>query len=335
MNLDVNRKWTLASRPQSGPLSLDCFRFEEEALRDLKDGEFRVRTTMLSFDPTQRFWMERDTYVPKIPLGDVIRGAAVGEVVQSKNADYPVHAKVAGLFGWQSYALCNGHEPQAPYILPEGISDEAALSIFGMTGLTGYFGMLDVGKVKAGDTVLVSGASGATGSIAAQIAKIKGAKVIGIAGSDEKCHWLTEKAHLDAALNYKTQDLNAEIGTLAPKGIDVYFDNVGGNTLDCALAHLAMNARVVLCGAISTYDGTANGSIKNYLNLVLKRAIMQGFLIFDYKDQFRQAIVELAQWNLQGQLCYEVDIQQGIENAPQTLKRLFAGQNLGKQLLKV
>jgi|SRR5580700_4514840 NADPH-dependent curcumin reductase CurA len=187
MNQDINRKWILIARPAKGPLALDCFRFEEEELKELKDGEFRVRTSMLSFDPTQRFWMERDTYIPKIPLGEVMRGAAVGEVVQSKNEKYPIKTRVAGFFGWQNYALCNGFEPFPLNILPPEISDEAALSIFGMTGLTGYFGMLDVAKVSAGDTVLVSGASGATGSIAAQIAKIAGAKVIGIAGSNLKC----------------------------------------------------------------------------------------------------------------------------------------------------
>lgn len=335
MSLDINRKWTLVSRPQTGPISLDCFRLEEEDLKELKDGEFRVRTTMLSFDPTQRFWMERDTYVPKIPLGDVMRGAAVGEVVHSKNPSFPVGVKVAGLFGWQSFALCNGHEPMPPHILPHHVSDEAALSIFGMTGLTGYFGMIDVGKVKSSDTVLVSGASGATGSIAAQVAKIKGAKVIGIAGSDLKCRWLTETAHLDAAINYKQQDIAAELNKLAPEGINIYFDNVGGKTLDQALMHMAMHARIVLCGAISTYDGLQDGAIKNYLNLVLKRASMHGFLIFDYAHRTMEAFAALSEWLEQGKLHYEVDIQQGLENAPQTLQRLFAGQNLGKQLLKV
>lgn len=335
MNLEINRKWTLVSRPSNGPISSDCFRLEEESLPKLKVGEFRVRTTMLSFDPTQRFWMERDTYVPKIPLGEVMRGAAVGEVIESRNNNFHEGAKVTGLFGWQDYALCTGREPIAPHVLPAFVSDEAALSIFGMTGLTGYFGMVDVGKVKAGDTVLVSGASGATGSIAAQVAKIAGAHVIGIAGSDAKCQWLLKTAKLDAVINYKEEDSAIRLKELAPSGIDIYFDNVGGKILDHALANLAMHARVILCGAISTYDGLQDGAIKNYLNLVLKRARMEGFLIFDYADRALEAFAALSAALKEGLLHYEVDIQEGLENAPKTLQRLFEGKNLGKQLLRL
>jgi NADPH-dependent curcumin reductase CurA len=195
--------------------------------------------------------------------------------------------------------------------------------------------MLDIGKVKTDDTVLVSGASGATGSIAAQIAKIKGAKVIGIAGSEEKCQWLLKAAKLDGAINYKEENILTQLKVLAPAGIDIYFDNVGGYTLDCALANLALHARVVLCGAISTYDGLSDGAIKNYLNLVLKRGTMQGFLVFDFAPRMPEAFADLSSWLAADLLHYEVDIQQGLENAPQTLARLFAGKNLGKQLLKI
>lgn len=335
MSTTKNRRWILQSRPKPGPINQADFRFEEQQIPELKEGEFKVRNNFLSFDPSQRFWMERDSYVPKVPLGEVMRAMATGEVVESLHPDFPAGAKVAGAFGWQDYAISDGNGLFRAFQLPPGVSEEAALSVFGMTGLTGYFGMTEIGRPMAGETVLVSGASGATGSIAAQVAKNLGARVIGIAGGPQKCEWLTKTAKIDAAIDYKSQDLASKLNNLAPKGVDVYFDNVGGRTLDTVLLHLSAHARVVLCGAIAAYDGTKDAAISNYLNLVLKRASITGFLITDYVNRFADGIIALAHWVGEGKMHYEVDVQQGLENAPETLQRLFDGKNFGKQLLRL
>lgn len=330
----MNRKWTLAARPTDKPITNDLFSYIETPVGDLEEGEFLVKNSMLSFDASQRLWMQRDTYMPRIEIGSVMQSVGVGTVLKSRNPQFAVGTKVSGLLGWQDYALVDDKSTQV-FALPGEAPEDAALSIFGITGMTGFFGMDDIGKPKKGDTVLVSGASGATGSIAAQVAKLRGARVIGIAGGEEKCRWLIEKAKIDAVIDYKSQDISLSLRELAPSGINIYFDNVGGATLDAALAHLSTNARVVLCGSISTYDGSQEGAIKNYINLVLRRATMQGFLIFDYAPRFLEGITTLASWLADKKICYEVDIQKGLENAPLTLQRLFSGQNLGKQLLRL
>ncbi len=329
----MNRQWLLQERPKPGPISNSSFSFKEFPLATLKDGEFLLRNRMISFDPTQRFWMERDTYIPAVPLGTVMQALCIAEVAESKNSQYKVGTRVSGLFGWQDYVISNGKSSFPLMTIPNAISDEAALSIFGMTGLTALFGMRDIGKPQAGQTVVVSGASGATGSIAAQIARILGAKVIGIAGGEQKCQWLLDKAGINAAIDYKKENVASRLQELAPKGIHVYFDNVGGKILDDVLKQLAMHARVVLCGAIATYNKEHDGAIRNYLNLVMTRSLMQGFLINDYASQFKEGIETLGEWLKAGLLCYEVDKQHGLENAPQTLQRLFEGKNLGKQVL--
>jgi NADPH-dependent curcumin reductase CurA len=331
----INRKWTLAKRPTDGPIGNDLFNWIEEPVSNLREGEFLVKNSMLSFDPSQRLWMQRDTYIPKIEIGAVMQSFGTGTVIKSRNTRFAEGTKVTGLFGWQDFALVHEHRSNPIFSLPSGIPDDAALSIFGMTGMTGFFGMDDVGKPQKDDIVLVSGASGATGSVAAQVAKLRGAHVIGIAGSEQKCRWLIEKAHIDGVINYKTQDISSRLKELAPAGINLYFDNVGGQTLDIALSHLSMKARVVLCGSISTYDGSSPGAIKNYSNLILKRACMQGFLVFDYAPRFMEGVAVLASWLADKKICYEVDVQTGLENAPKTLQRLFEGKNLGKQLLRL
>lgn len=279
--------------------------------------------------------MEKDTYIPAIPVGSVVRAISVGQIVQSKHPQYKVGTRLSGLYGWQDYTVSKGEEHFPPMVIPDQVSDEAALGVFGMTGLTAFFGMEDIGKPKPGETVVVSGASGATGSIAAQIARIRGAKVIGIAGGESKCKWLLEKAQLHAAIDYKSENVGARLRELAPQGINVYFDNVGGQILDEVLRQLALRARVALCGAIATYEHKSNGSIHNYLNLVLTRSVMQGFLITDYAPRFKEGVDALSAWLTAGKLCCEVDVQHGLENAPQTLQRLFNGTNLGKQVLKI
>lgn len=333
LETSTNRQWILKQRPLPGPLSDNCFEMKETRLSSLKEGEFLVRNRFLSLDPTQRFWMERDSYVPVIPLGDVIRSLASGEIVESRNPKFKVGARITGLLGWQDYAVCDGSEGLLP--IPEGISDEAALSLFGITGLTAYFGMMDIAKPQAGETVVVSGAAGATGSIAAQIARIQGATVIGIAGGEAKCQWLLNKAKIHHAIDYKKDDIGKKLREFAPKGIHAYFDNVGGTILDHVLANLAMKARIALCGGIQGYNGDADASIRNYMMLVLTRSKIEGFLIFDYVSRFQEGAKILGKWLAAGEICYEVDVQHGIENAPKTLRRLFEGKNLGKQVLAI
>ena len=220
--------------------------------------------------------------------------------------------------------------------IPDNIPPTASLSVYGVTGLTAYFGLLDVGEPKEGETVVISGAAGATGSVAGQIAKIKGCRVIGIAGGTKKCNWLTEEANFDAAIDYKSADLAETLRELCPNGIDLVFDNVGGEFLDTALTLINMNARIVLCGAISTYNNESPApGPSNYMSLVIMRAKMEGFIVLDYLDRFPEAISSLSNWVEEGKITYLEDIQEGIENAPDTLVRLFTGQNFGKQLLKI
>ena len=312
-----------------------CFRFAEEPVRALAEGEILVRNLYLSADPTQRGWISRDTYLPAVAIGEVVRSNAAGRVEESKNPAFAVGDLVQGLFGWQDYAIAGGGGPAASKLTP-GVPIPLAMSALGMTGITAYFGLLDVGRPKAGETVLVSGAAGATGSVVGQIARIKGCRVVGIAGGREKCAWLTETARFDAAIDYKSEDVGARLRELCPKGVDVFFDNVGGEQLDAALARLAFHGRVVLCGAISQYNEKAlPPGPKNYLNLLLQRGRMEGFLVLDYLRRADEAVRELLAWVESGELVDRVDVQEGLENAPKTLRRLFSGENLGKQLLKI
>ena len=242
---------------------------------------------------------------------------------------------VQGMFGWQDWAV-TGAEVAFGGKVPDGVPPTKALGVLGLTGLTAYFGLLDIGQPKSGDTVVVSGAAGATGSVAGQIARIKGCRTIGIAGGGQKSAWVTEVAGFDACIDYKAEDVKKRLGQLCPQGIDIYFDNVGGDILDACLARLAMKARVVLCGGISSYNATElPPGPKNISMLVIRRARMEGFLIIDFADRFAEAANALAAWYQDGQLRDAEDIQEGLENAPATLRRLFEGRNLGKQLLKV
>jgi NADPH-dependent curcumin reductase CurA len=331
-----NRRWLLAERP-TGLIEARHFRWAEEPVPELTaDGEVLVRNLYLSLDPTQRGWLARDTYLPAVALGDVVRSGAVGRVEQSRSPDFAVGDLVQGLLGWQDYARFQATAPGAPTKLPPGVPIPLAMSVLGLTGLTAYFGLLDVGRPKAGETVVVSGAAGATGSVVGQIARIKGCRAIGIAGGKDKCEWLVREARFDAAVDYKSENVAGRLKELCPKGIDVYFDNVGGDLLDVALVQLAMRGRIVLCGAIATYnDDSLRPGPKHYMNLLLKRGRMEGFLIFDYAKRMPEAVGELAGWVKTGQLTNRVDVLEGLENAPAALRRLFDGANLGKQLLKI
>jgi NADPH-dependent curcumin reductase len=333
---EINRQWLLAQRP-SGLVDDACFRLvETPAPEALEDGQVLVRNLVLSLDPTQRGWMSRDTYLPAVKIGEVMRSGAGGRVVQSRHPDYAAGDLVFGMFGWQDYAVAGGGGKMPPTKIPPGVSLELAMSTLGATGITAYFGLLDVGRPVAGETVVVSGAAGATGSVVGQIARIKGCSAIGIAGGKDKCDWLVNEARFAAAIDYKNEDVAARLRELCPKGIDVYFDNVGGDLLDVALTQLAMRGRIVLCGAIATYgDGELRPGPKHYLNLLLKRGRMEGFLVLDYMPRALEAVMPLWQWVQSGEIKDRVDVMRGFENAPKALRRLFTGDNQGKQLLRI
>jgi NADPH-dependent curcumin reductase CurA len=332
-----NRQWLLAARPQ-GLIKESDFKWNETTVAPLKDGQVLVRNLAFSFDPTQRGWMSFDTYMPAIPLGHVMLAGTVGQVVESKREGFAKGDLVQGLFGWEDYTVTAGGGLMGLQKLPAGTDPLLALSLLGTTGLTAYFGTLSVGQVKAGDTFVVSGAAGATGSVAGMIAKIKGCRTVGIAGGPEKCGWLVKEAGFDAAIDYKHENVGEALARHCTKGIDVYFDNVGGEILDLALARIADRARVVLCGAISQYNaphGVFGSGPRNYFNLIFHGARMEGFLLFQFIKQFPEAIANLAKWYREGKIKNQVDLQHGLENAPKTIIRLFTGANFGKQLLKV
>jgi len=332
-----NRQWLLAARP-SGMIKESDFRWNETTVPALKDGQVVVRNLAFSFDPTQRGWMSMDTYMPAIPIGEVMKAGTIGQVVESKRAGCAKGDLVQGLFGWEDYTVNGCEGLMGLQKLPPGTDPILALSLFGTTGLTAYFGTLAVGNVKPGETFVVSGAAGATGSVSGMIAKIKGCRVVGIAGGREKCEWLTKVAGFDAAINYKHEKVGEALTRHCPKGIDVYFDNVGGEILDDALARLAQGARVVVCGAISQYNdfgSKAPTGPKNYFNLIMRGARMEGFLVFHFLQRYPEAIGDMYKWYAEGKLKNQVDMAHGLENAPKTIIRLFTGANFGKQLLKL
>lgn len=304
----------------------------------LAAGQVLAQTLYLSFDPTQRAWMAMETYMPIVDLGEPMRAGGIAQVIESKHAKFKPGDIINTLCGWQEYLI---FEPDNPGLvaatkLPAHL-DPALLLALSLTGLTAYFGLLDIGRPQPGDTVLVSGAAGATGSIVGQIAKIKGCRVIGIAGGAEKCAWLTDKARFDAAIDYKHDDIGARLTQLCPQGVNVYFDNVGGPITDEVLLHIAHNARVVLCGAISQYNADPQDyyGLKNYPSLIINRGTAQGFIILDYLDRAIEALLCLNKWVEDGRITQEIDLQEGFDNIPATLTRIFTGDNLGKQLLKL
>ncbi len=333
---EQSRRLVLATRP-SGMVDDSVVRVENVAVPEPGDGEAVVRVRYLSIDPTIRTWMDdAPGYLPPIEIDAVIRSGGIGEVVASKSDSYAVGDTVFGMLGWQDHAVI-GSEGITAQVVPEGVDPTAALSVFGTTGMTAYFGLLDIGQPKEGDTVVVSGAAGATGSVVGQIAKLKGAgHVVGIAGSAEKCKWLVDDLGFDAAVDYKTDDVAARLRDECPDGIDVYFDNVGGEILDTCLAQLALKARVVCCGAISAYNDRSSAyGLTNYFSLIMKRARMEGFLILDYLDRFGEAQAEMLGWVLDGKVKHAVHLVDGLEHAPDALNLLFTGGNTGKVIVKL
>ena len=327
-----NKKWILKKRP-IGLVDESNFEFIEEKLPDLKDGEILIQNEYLSVDPTQRMWLtDMPGYLPPIQIDEVIRSSGMGRVIQSKSDKFDEGDLINGLVGWQTHLISDGKGfTKVPEVLPI----PTMINVLGLTGITAYYGLLDVGQPKEGDTVVVSGAAGATGSVVAQIAKIKGCNVIGIAGGEEKCAWL-EECGLDHVIDYKATKATKEVGRIAKNGIDVYFDNVGGPLLEAVLFKINLNARIVICGAISNYASTDMPvGPRNLSSLIVNRARMEGFLVLDYLHRSDEAIQKLSKWLMDGKIKHREDIQEGIENCPSTLNRLFTGQNIGKQILKI
>jgi NADPH-dependent curcumin reductase CurA len=329
-----NHAFRLARRPSGLPTRED-WTYTEEPVPEPGDGEVLVQLEYLSLDPAMRGWMnDVKSYVPPVAIGEVMRALGAGRVIASRNPKFAVGDHVTGVLGIQAYAISNGRglTKVDPTVAPLPVY----LGTLGMTGWTAYFGLLDIGKPKPGDTVVVSGAAGAVGMVAGQIAKIKECRVVGIAGGPDKCAYLTGELGFDAAVDYKAGDVRKALREHCPKGIDVYFDNVGGDILDAALANLARGARIVICGAISQYNATtAVKGPSNYLSLLVNRASMTGMVVFDYADRYGDATRELAGWLAAGKLKSREEIVRGLETFPDALLKLFRGENTGKLVLAV
>lgn len=334
----VNRQWKLIRRPQ-GSFSVEDFRLEESPLPDIGEGEVLLRILYLSMDPTNRVWArEKVTYMEPVPLGGVMRGIGMAEVARSRHPDFPEGQVVSGVFGWEDYTVSDG-VGLSPVAAVDGVPLPAQFALFGHIGIPAHLGLTDIGKAGPGDQVVISAAAGAVGSLAVQIAKILGCRVVGIAGGEEKCRYVKDVLGADAVVDYKRGDIRKSMAEACPDGIDVYFDNVGGEMLEAALDLINMNARIVMCGAISTYgqDCDVPGP-RNLFNLLFKRARMEGFVCFDYAakpELWQQVHEDIARWHRQGLIRYRLDIVEGLENTPDAVTRLFSGANQGKQLVKV
>jgi len=330
----TSRQWLLNGHPRGRGIAPDDFKLVDTQLPGAGAGEMVLATRYLGFDPAQKGWMENIAdYVAPMNIGDVMRGSGICEVVESNGGKFEVGDFVFGTTGWTEYLV---HDGEGLTKVETQLSPTAVLSVLGTTGLTAYCGLFKIGKPVAGDTVLVSGAAGATGSVVGQLAKIAGCRAVGIAGGAEKCEWLVKEAGYDAAIDYKAGDVKAQIKEHCPRGVDVIYDNVGGTILDDMLANIATGARVVICGGISRYEsgGLPTGP-GNYFNLIFRRASMEGFIVLDWASEFPAIRKRLEGFVADGSLKYQEDIQHGFENAPDTLQRLFAGKNRGKQMLQL
>jgi NADPH-dependent curcumin reductase CurA len=329
----VNHQFRLAARPVGTPKRSD-FKYVEEPVRELNSGEILVKVHYISLDPAMRGWMnEGRSYVPPVGIGEVMRAGAAGRVVASKNDRFAVGDAVTGGFGVQEYSISDG--TGAIKVDTKIAPLPVYISTLGMPGMTAYFGLLDIGQPKEGETVVVSAAAGAVGSVVGQIAKIKNCRVVGIAGGADKCRYIVNELGFDAAIDYKHEPVFDALKKHCPKGIDVYFDNVGGEILDAALAFLTRGARIPLCGAISQYNAKSVEGPKNYLSLLVNRARLEGFIVFDFANRYQEAAVQMAGWILAGKLKSREDIVPGLETFPETLLKLFTGENNGKLMLKV
>jgi len=330
----VNHQFKLAARPV-GMLKPSDWSYGEEPVGEPGDGEVLVKILYVSLDPAMRGWVnDARSYIPPVGIGEVMRALAAGEVIASNHPEISVGDHVTGLLGVQEYAVAHG--AALLKVDTSLVALPVYLSTLGMPGMTAYFGLLDIGRPKEGDMVVVSGAAGAVGGVVGQIAKIKGATVIGIAGGPDKCRYVVEELGFDAAIDYKAHDLDVALGEHCSKGIDVYFDNVGGEILDAALARLSRYARVIICGAISQYNATgALSGPSNYLSLLVNHASMTGFVVTDYGDRYAEGATEMGAWLASGKLKSREHIVEGLETFPDTLQQLFSGENTGKLVLKL
>jgi NADPH-dependent curcumin reductase CurA len=332
--MPTNRQWLINDRPTGRPLKDDDFKLVETEIREPGEGEVLISTRYLGFDPAQKGWMENvGGYVAPTQIGEVMRGSGIGEVISSRSPAFNQGDKVSGQFGWQEYPVMAAKDLLK---LEDDDLLTASLGVLGTTGMTAYFGLYKIGKPFPGDTLVVTGAAGATGSVVGQIGKIGGCKVIGVAGGPEKCRWLVEELGFDAAIDYKAGEVRRQLKEHAPDGIDVLWDNVGGKIFNDLLAELAMHARVVVCGGISRYEtGQMPAGPENYFNLIFKRATMEGFIVLDWMSEYPWARARMKRWIREGKIKFKEDVQEGLENAPRTLMRLFKGENFGKQMLKL
>ncbi len=328
----MNRQWIYATRPD-GPVGVDNFEYRETDIPEPGAGQALARLCYLSFEPAMRTWLEDFiTYMPPAPLGQPMVGPGVFQIVASNTPALNEGDLVSGMMSWQDYEVVDGNVR----VVPPGTPIPVMLGPMGGTGLTAYIGLLDIGRPQPGETVLTSGAAGATGSVAAQIARIKGCRSVGIAGGTDKCLWLLEEARLGAVIDYKNEDVGARLSEACPDGVDVYFDNVGGDMLETVMGHMNQGGRVAVCGAISTYnEGMRRPGPSNMFEIIEKRLTLQGFVMFDHMDRVPEASANLGQWVAEGEIAFQTDIQEGFDNIPTTFLRLFSGANQGKQLLKV
>lgn len=331
----MNQQWLLAARP-SGPITPDNFQWQEAPVPVVADGEVRVRNIYLSLDPAMRGWMNAGgSYIPAVKIGAVMRGGTVGVVEESRAPGFSAGDIVQGTLGWQTYAVVPGRA-LLKLPLPADLPLEAQVGLFNHIGLTAYFGLFDIGQPRDGETLVVSGAAGAVGALVVQMGRIRGLRVVGIAGSDAKCRRLVDELGADAAINYRTENVRQALRTHCPAGIDIVFENVGGEILDASLAQINIGARVALCGLISQYNATAPVPGPYYFgNLIVKRARIEGFLVSDYFPRAGEALPQMVQWYREGRLTYALDVVDGLDQAPLAINRLFSGEKQGKLAVRV
>jgi NADPH-dependent curcumin reductase len=331
---DTNRQLRLQSRPK-GLLAPGDLQLVESPVPELRDGQALARVKYLSMDPTMRVWMVADTYLPMVPIGQAMRAIGFAEIVESRHPDYKKGDRVTGLTGLQDYVIIDKPAKHFFQKLPKipFVSDTVFLGMLGTNGLTAFFGM-EIATPKKGETLVVSAAAGATGSIAGQIGKIHGCRVVGIAGTDEKCNWITKDLGFDAAINYKHPDWKEELAAATPNGIDIDFENVGGEIMKEVLNRMNLHGRVALCGLISGYT-KEDPSLVNLGNILVRRLRVEGFIILDYVSRFMEAATQLGQWKMFGKLRDRETIVEGLEKAPQAINMLFTGGNIGKLIVKV
>ena len=331
-----NRQWKLANRP-TGLITPDVLQLSASPLPAISEGQALARVKYLSIDPTMRVWMaDVAQYMPPVQIGEVMRAFGFAEIVESRHPDYKKGDKVSGLTGLQEYVLISGDEKRGFQKVPSipFLSDINFLNLLGINGLTAYFGLLEVGKPQSGETLVVSAAAGATGSIVGQLGKIQGCRVVGIAGSDEKCKWIKDDLGFEAAINYKASDWKEQLAAATPKGVDINFENVGGPVMQAVLDRMNLHGRVVLCGLISGYTRQDPG-LASFGQVLIKRLRVEGFIILDYAPRFLEAGQKLGMWKMTGKLKNRETVVKGIEKAPEAINMLFAGDNIGKLVVEL